>query len=117
MHEFFRVLAIRVSQAIGSLWALVAILAVTISTGAYYDFSNEWKNSVMFYTSIITLLVLVFLQRSQNHGDKATSLKLDELVKSSERARDEVVFAENKTDVAIEELRKGVIDEGIEEQE
>jgi low affinity Fe/Cu permease len=113
MHNFFRIYAIRVSQAIGSLWALAFVLAVISSTGFYYEFSDSWKNNVMLATSIVTLLVLVFLQKSQNHNDKAINLKLDELVKSSKRARNEVVFAEHKTESEIDKLKDTVIDEDL----
>ena len=109
-HDFFRIFAARVSQAIGSLWTLLGVVVVIASTGWYYDFSNEWKDNIMLSTSIITLLVLVFLQKSQNHNDKATHLKLDELVKSSKRARNEVVFAETKTETEIDELKETVIE-------
>lgn len=110
IHNFFRVFAVRVSEAIGSLWALVVVLVAIGCTGYYSDFSNEWKNDVMLATSIITLLVLVFLQKSQNHNDKATHLKLDELVKSSKRARNDVVFAENKTESEIDHLKETIIE-------
>lgn len=110
IHNFFRVFAVRVSEAIGSLWALVVVLVSIGCTGYYLDFSNEWKNDVMLATSIITLLVLVFLQKSQNHNDKATHLKLDELVRSSKRARNDVVFAENKTESEIDQLKETIIE-------
>lgn len=113
VHDFFRVFAKRVSEAIGSLWALVTVVVVTLASGLYYEFSDGWKNNVMVSTSIITLLVLVFLQKSQNHDDKATHLKLDELVRSAEMARNDVVFAETKTERELDELKETVIEKEL----
>ena len=56
-------------------------------------------------------MVLFFLQKSQNHNDKATHLKLDELVKAVEGARNEVVSVETKAEKDIDELKESIINE------
>lgn len=114
MHDFFRILSVLVSRTIGSLWALVIALAVILITGYRFGFSVAWQGNVAFSISLVTLLVLVFLQKTQNHNDKATHLKLDELVKSSKHARNEVVSAENKAERDIDMLKQSIIEDALE---
>jgi low affinity Fe/Cu permease len=87
MHDWFRVFAAHVSNVVGSVWAVIVVIALVLSSGFYYEFSSDWKTNMSFLTSLSALLVLVFLQKSQNHSDKATHLKLDELIQNIEGAR------------------------------
>ncbi len=108
MQDFFRIFAAKISQFIGSLWALV-ILVLSISlTGYYFNFSGKWESNISFVLSVVTLTVLVFLQKSQNHNDKATHLKLDELIKASEGARDEVAAVEDEAEASMDELKREI---------
>jgi low affinity Fe/Cu permease len=108
MHDLFRLFAFRVSQFIGSVWALSLLIVFVIATGFIYKFSTEWKINTEFVLSIGAIAFLIFLQKSQNHNDKATHLKLDELIKSSEGARDEIAEVENQAEEDLEKLKKEV---------
>ncbi|MEO6049891.1 MAG: low affinity iron permease family protein [Pyrinomonadaceae bacterium] len=55
----------------------------------------------------MVLLLLFFLQKSQNHSDKAIHLKLDELVKALGGARDEIAAAEHHADKDMEKDETG----------
>jgi len=110
MQEIFRVFAAQVSRAIGSLWSFLFVIILIVWSGFSFNFSSEWKSNVGFTISIISLSILIFLQKSQNHNDKATHLKLDELVNAIEGARNEVVAVENKAEKDIDELKESVID-------
>jgi low affinity Fe/Cu permease len=105
MQELFRKFAVRVSSAIGSIWAVLIVIILILITGYYYHFSIEWENNVSFFVAITALLVLFFLQKSQNHNDKAIQLKLDELIRAVEGARNEVVSVENQPEKDIDELK------------
>ena len=106
MSELFSKFAIKVSDWIGSIWAFVFFTGLILITGIYFNFSGEWQNNVTFYLSIITLSTLFFLQKSQNHNDVATHLKLDELIKASESARNEVASIEYQSDRDIKDLKE-----------
>ena len=105
MHDFFRKFAVKISQLVGSGWTFLLAVVLVLGTGLYFDFSDKWKNNVGFAATLIVLLLLFFLQKSQNHSDKATHLKLDELVKALDGARDEIAAAEHQADKDIEEMR------------
>lgn len=106
MHDFFRKFAREISQLVGSGWTFMLAVALVLVTGLYFDFSDKWKSNVSFAATLVVLLLLFFLQKSQNHSDKATHLKLDELVKALDGARDEIAAAEHQADKDMEELRR-----------
>jgi low affinity Fe/Cu permease len=106
MQDFFRVFAFRVSEFIGSFWALMLLAASILATGYYFRFSTEWKINASLVLAVIALAVLIFLQKSQNHNDKATHLKLDELIKASEGARNEIASVEMSAEKDMKKLRE-----------
>lgn len=104
MHEIFRQIAIAVSAFIGSVWALVLVGGVVLGTGYYHNFSDQWKLNAGLAASLTALILLIFLQRSQIHSDRATHVKLDELIRATEGARDELTAAERKAAADLDEL-------------
>src|SRR6187401_524456 len=59
--------------------------------------------------SIVTLLLLPILQATQNRDGAALQAKIDELIKASGKARNDLIGLENRGENEIEEMR---IDEG-----
>ena len=85
----------------------MSALGLIVGSGLYFSFSESWKTNVNFVSTLIVLLLLFVLQKSQNHSDKATHLKLDELVRAVEGARDEIVSAEEQSAVDMDDLKQG----------
>jgi low affinity Fe/Cu permease len=106
MDDLFRKFASRVSKGVGSVWAPVILIILVLVTGLFFSFSPAWKNDISFTATLMALLLLCFLQRSQNHSDKATHLKLDELIQAVEGARDEVASTEHKAEKHLDELKE-----------
>src|SRR5687767_9586558 len=98
MHDIFRKFAVVVSRIVGSGWAFMIAIGLVLGTGWYFNFSEAWKSNLGFVSTLTVLLLLFFLQKSQNHNDKATHLKLDELIRAAEGARDEVASAEKQAE-------------------
>lgn len=63
--------------------------------------------------SIVTLLLLPILQATQNRDGAALQAKIDELIKASGKARDDLIGLENREEEDIERIR---IDEGQREK-
>ena len=59
--------------------------------------------------SIVTLLLLPILQGTQSRDGAALQAKIDELIKASEKARDDLIGLENRGEDDIEHIR---LDEG-----
>lgn len=111
MHDIFRKFANVVSQMIGSAWAFLFTIALILGTGYYFSFSASWKNNLSVVATVTALFLLIFLQKSQNHSDKATHLKLDELIRAAEGARNELASVEEEAEREIDQLRRQADDD------
>ena len=114
MENLFRQISERVSRMVGSVWVALLVIAVIAGSGYYYQFDSAWKVNTGLAGTIFALLLLIVLQKSQNHGDKATHVKLDELIRAVEGARTEVLDAENQPAAELERLKKDLADKRAE---
>lgn len=109
MSERFRKIATRISAAVGSPWAfllaLVMILAWAV-TGPLFNFSDTWQLVINTGTTIVTFLMVFLIQNTQNRDSKAIQLKLDELIRTTEMARNSMVDIEELSDAELERLQK-----------
>jgi low affinity Fe/Cu permease len=107
MHEVFRRAAHRVACAIGTPWAFaLAVLGVIgwLVCGPMFGFSDTWQLVINTTTTIVTFLVVFLIQNTQNHDARAMHLKLDELLRSVERARTDMVDLEDLPDAELDRL-------------
>src|SRR6478672_473999 len=94
LHEFFRHAARLTSNAIGTPIAFaIAVGAVIVwaATGPVFHYSDTWQLVINTATTIITFLVVFMIQNTQNRDSKALHLKLDELIRAVEAARNRMV--------------------------
>lgn len=97
--RFFSTFSNEVARWTGSHWAfLVAAMIVVVSLAA---FGIELTNIAI---SVVTLLMVFVLQNTQNRDSAALHLKLDEIVRALEGARDDVRGVESKSEPEIREL-------------
>lgn len=111
MDVWFQKFAAGVSRILGSVRTFIGVLAVILLSGVIFRFSEEWQNIVGFTTSVATFLILFFLQKSQNVGDKATHAKLDELIRAATGARNEFTAVEEKHEHEIDQMRQALVEE------
>jgi low affinity Fe/Cu permease len=86
--------------------ALLAATAVWLVLGPFLHFSNGWLLVPSAVASILALLLVVLLQNSQNRDTRALQLKLDEVIRSVDRARTELVGLEARSDEELEEIAR-----------
>jgi low affinity Fe/Cu permease len=91
------------SLAFAGAVALVLIWAVA---GPFYRFSDTWELVINTTTTIITFLMVFLIQSTQNRDALAIHLKLDELLRSMEGARNSLVDLENLSDEQMARLKK-----------
>ncbi len=106
MNEKFRKFSHRVSEIVGSPWSFIVAIAIILIwaiTGPIFQFSDTWQLVINTGTTIVTFLMVFLIQNTQNRDAKALHLKLDELIKAVEQARNELVDLEDLPD---EELKK-----------
>ncbi len=109
MNEFFRKFSHRTSEMVGSPWAFifaVGIILVWLLTGPLFGFSDTWQLVINTGTTIITFLMVFLIQNTQNRDAKALHLKLDELIRASEPARNTLVDLEDLSDAELAKLQK-----------
>ncbi len=107
MSEFFRRMAKRIAGAIGSPYAFVCALGgITLWAllGPVFGFSDTWQLVINTSTTIITFLVVFMIQNTQNRDSKALHLKLDELIRSIDAARNGLIDSEDLSDAELERL-------------
>jgi len=106
--EFFRRFARSASDRLGSTWSFMAALAVVIAwavTGPIFDYSNTWQLVINTGTTIVTFLMVFLIQNAQNRDAVAIHLKLDELIRALDQARNNMVDLEDRSDEEIREVR------------
>jgi len=108
-NEFFRKASHAVAEAVGSPWAFVVALGIILAwaaTGPLFDFSDTWQLVINTGTTIITFLMVFLIQNTQNSDAKAMHLKLDELIRGVEGARNRLVDLEQLTDEELDALQE-----------
>jgi len=91
---------------LGSAWAFIGaifIIAVWGLTGPAFHFSDTWQLIINTGTTIVTFLMVFLIQNTQNRDAKAMHLKLDELIRAIQGARNRLVDLEKLSD---DELKK-----------
>ena len=109
VSDGFRLFARRSSMVLGSAWAFgIAILIIVIwgVTGPAFHYSNTWQLIINTGTTIVTFLMVFLIQNTQNRDAKAAHLKLDEIIRAVEGARNELIDLEKLADEDLTSLEK-----------
>ncbi|WP_290983277.1 low affinity iron permease family protein [Hyphomicrobium sp.] len=105
----FSELAGRSALLIGSASAfVVATLSVIVwaATGPYFHYSDTWQLVVNTGTTLVTFLAVFLIQHSQNKDGRAIQLKLDELIRCTQSARNRLIDLEHCTEEEMERIQK-----------
>jgi low affinity Fe/Cu permease len=109
MYETFRRFAHRVAAAVGAPWAfavaIVTVLAWAVS-GPLFHYSDTWQLTINTGTTIVTFLMVFLIQNTQNRETQALQLKLDELIRAVQEARNELVDLEDLPDEDLRNLQR-----------
>lgn len=109
MNKLFRKIANKVSAITGKASTFVlAITAIIIwfISGPLFNYSDTWQLMINTTTTIITFLIVFLIQNTQNRDSKAIHLKLDELIKVTQKANNKLIEIEEDTDEEIDALEK-----------
>jgi low affinity Fe/Cu permease len=92
---------------LGSKWAFLCaglIIAAWIISGPLFHYSDTWQLVINTGTTIITFLMVFLIQNTQNRDARAINLKLDELIRAIDKARDQMMNIEKLSDVELDVL-------------
>lgn len=103
----FHVFATRAAFWVGTKWAFMAALIVILgwlASGPYFHYSDTWQLIINTGTTIVTFLVVFLIQNTQNRDAQAIHLKLDEIIKSIDKAQNEMIDIEHLSDAELQKL-------------
>jgi low affinity Fe/Cu permease len=105
----FHVLARRSSESLGSPWAFVVALLVVLAwavSGPFFHYSDTWQLVINTGTTVVTFLMVFLIQNTQNRESLGLRLKLDELIRAMDSARNEFIGVEDLDDADLDLLRR-----------
>ena len=108
-QTFFYKLARKTSEAVGSPFASISAVTVIIIwalSGPIFKFSDTWQLVINTGTTIVTFLMVFLIQNSQNRDAKAVQIKLDELIRSIDSARNEIIDVEDSSEQELQQLEQ-----------
>lgn len=108
VQEQFRLFAHKAAITAGSPWAFtagVAVVALWAVSGQWFGYSEEWQLVINTGTTIITFLMVFIIQNTQARDSREMHLKLDELLRAVEAARDGMIRSDDLTDEELDRLR------------
>jgi low affinity Fe/Cu permease len=106
--DAFHKLAKETSSAVGRptiFFIAVLVIVAWALTGPLFHFSDTWQLVINTGTTIVTFLMVFLIQNTQNRDAKAVHLKLDELLRATQAARNSLVNLENMTDAELDRLQ------------
>lgn len=85
--------------------SIITVL-VWLCSGPLFHFSDTWLITITVITDIIIFVMVFSIQNTQFRDSKAIQLKLNELIKSDQKARDTFIGLETLTDTELSVLDK-----------
>jgi low affinity Fe/Cu permease len=85
---------------------LVALVLIVVwgALGPKYHYSDTWQLVINTATTIVTFLMVFIIQNTQSRDAKALQLKLDELIRAVQGARNGLVRLEEMPDEDLKSL-------------
>jgi low affinity Fe/Cu permease len=105
LRDRFDDLAAKATTILGSMWAMlgsVTLVVVWVLSGPIFGFSETWQLIINTTTTVITFWMVFVIQNSSNRQDKATQLKLDEIIRVLADARDELIGVDHASEDDLE---------------
>jgi low affinity Fe/Cu permease len=87
----------------------VGVVLVWAITGPVFGFSDTWQLVINTGTTIVTFLMVFLIQNTQNRDTEALQLKIDELIRVTERARNRLINLEDLTEEQLDQVKQELI--------
>jgi low affinity Fe/Cu permease len=90
-----------VARGAASKWAVLGsflVVAIWAAFGPYFHWSDAHQLFINTATTIVTFWLGFLILSAQYRGDKALSVKIDELIRSQDKADNKLIALEEKTE-------------------
>jgi low affinity Fe/Cu permease len=89
-----------------STFAIAGLVVIIWAvTGPFFNYSDTWQLVINTGTTIVTFLMVFLIQNTQNRDSAVLHLKLDELIRVSESARNKLLDLEDLTEAELERIK------------
>jgi len=108
VHDHFARFAAAASGWLGSTWAFAAagvVIVAWAATGPIFHFSDRRAQVISTATTLITFLMVLLIQSTQNRDSRAINLKLNELIRAVDTARNQMIDIERLTDLELDAMQ------------
>lgn len=108
VHDHFGRFAAVASGWLGSTWAFAGaglVVVVWAAAGPVFHFSQTWAQIIGTGTGIATFLMVFLIQSTQNRDSRAINLKLNELIRAMDTARNQLIDIERLSDLELDEMQ------------
>jgi len=108
IHSHFGRFAAWASGWLGSTWAFVAAglaVVVWLAAGPILHYSQPWVQVIGTGASVATFLMVFLIQNTQNRDSRAINLKLNELIRAMDTARNQLIDIERLSDLELDEMQ------------
>lgn len=109
MNEFFSKAAQWTSKQAGHASTfVVAVLVIVVwaATGPIFNYSDSWRLIINSSTTIATFLMVFLIQNTQNRDTIALQAKLNELIRVTKNARDNLISIEDQSEERLREVKE-----------
>src|SRR5215469_15518981 len=82
-----------------------AVIIIWGVTGPLFNYSDTWQLIINTGTTIVTFLMVFLMQNTQNRDTVSIQLKLDELIRANENARNAMLSLEDLTEEQLKRIK------------
>jgi low affinity Fe/Cu permease len=83
----------------------IAVVLLWAVSGPLFGWSDTWQLVINTGTTIVTFLMVFVIQNTQSRDTQAMQLKLDELIRVNEMARNSLINLEEMSDIDVERMK------------
>jgi len=84
----------------------VAVIIIWAVSGPVFAWSDTWQLVINTGTTIVTFLMVFLIQSTQSRDTRALQLKLDELIRVNEKARNSLLNLEEMSEAEMERVKE-----------
>jgi low affinity Fe/Cu permease len=93
------------TQPGGGFVLAIAVVVLWAVSGPIFGWSDTWQLVINTGTTIVTFLMVFVIQNTQSRDTQAMQLKLDELIRVNEMARNSLINLEEMSDIDVERMK------------